>query len=72
MSKAERETKQKDLVILNKMINQQLTKVELILKLQEHGVIVTGNITKIKKLCRDKGIPLVETDIPKIQPGWEG
>ena len=42
------------------------------MKLQEHGVIATGNITNINKLCREKGIPLVETDIPKIQPGWEG
>ena len=53
------------------MINQKLAKVELFLKLQEHGVIATGNITNIKKLYREKGIPLVETDKPKIQPGWE-
>ena len=75
MSKEERETKWKDLVISNKMINQKLAKVELFLKLQEHSVIATGNITNIKKLCREcreKGIPLVETDIPKIQPGWQG
>jgi len=72
MSKEERETKWKDLVISNKMINQKLAKVELFLKLQEHSVIATGNITNIKKLCREKGIPLVETDKPKIQPRWEG
>lgn len=72
MSREEKERKRNDLVIPNKTVNRQLTKAELTLKLQEHGVTATGNITNIKKLCGEKGILLVESNIPKIQPGWEG
>jgi hypothetical protein len=41
------------------------------MKLAEKGIIAQGNITNIKRLCMQQGIP-VEIEVTKIQHGWEG
>jgi hypothetical protein len=48
MMPTEREMRQNDSVIMNKTVKRKYTKEELILKLQEKGVIGMGNMKHIQ------------------------
>jgi hypothetical protein len=49
------------------MVQRWLKKEELIRKLNEAGVMATGNLAAVQKLAMEKGIKLFEENLPKIR-----
>ena len=50
---------------------KNITKTDLIKRLQERGITATGNIAQLHKIAENKGIPITKK-IPKVIEGWEG
>ena len=71
MLKQKRENTRKDVLVDKHIVKRKFKKEELTEKLKEQGVIATGNINKIKKLCIEHGIALKSNEETKILPGWE-
>ena len=71
MTAEQRQSTRFDVKIQEKRMKRKLTKEELTMKLVERGIVAQGNMTNIKRVCTQQGIP-VEIEITKIQHGWEG
>ena len=53
------------------MTKQKLQKEELVKKLAEKGITAAGNLVQVQKLARERNIPIIKENIPKIKEGWE-
>ncbi len=71
MTAEQRQSTRLDVGIQGKTMKKKLTKEELTMKFAEKGIIELGNITNVKRPCAQQGIP-VESEVKKIQHGWEG
>ncbi len=71
MTAEQRQSTRFDVEIQGEKTKKKLSKEELTMKLAERGIVAQGNMTNIKRLCTQQGIP-VEIEITKIQHGWEG
>ena len=72
LSEREREEQRHDTILEGRTVRRRLKKEELIRKLNEAGVMATGNLAAVQKLAMEKGIPLYEENLLKIRQGWQG
>ena len=69
--RAAEEALRNDKEVAGQTLKRNLTKVELTAKLRGKGIMATGSLKALKKLCDQNGMPTSEY-IPKIQQGWVG
>jgi len=68
LSEQQREALRNDKEVAGQTLKRNLTKVELTAKLRGKGIMATGSLKALKKLCDQNGMPTSEY-IPKIQQG---
>jgi hypothetical protein len=71
MNEQERAAKKEDKVLEGQTKKRNFTKAELIQKLRERNILVSGTYKKIKEICKENQIQTYETQ-EKIIPGWRG
>jgi hypothetical protein len=71
ISEQERAAKKEDRVLEGQTKKRNFTKVELIQKLREQNILVSGTYKKIKECWDDNQIQTFETQA-KVVPGWKG
>jgi len=71
MNEQERAEKKEDKVLEGQTRKRKFTKAELVQKLRERNILVTGTYQKIKECCDENQIQTYE-NLAKIVPGWNG
>jgi len=71
MNEQERAAKKEDKVLEGQTKKQNFMKAELMQKLRERNILVSGPYKKIKEICKENQLQTYETQGEKI-PGWRG
>jgi hypothetical protein len=71
MNEQDRAAKKEDKVLEGQTKKRNFTKAELIQKLRERNILVSGTYKKMKEICEENQIQTHETQ-EKIIPGWRG